>query len=126
MSVFLLDIAGILELAAFAAGLWLLQLALKQGPGALARLAAWALIVGSLSIGACTLYYGNHYRNLGYFDGPQKMMQGERMGSSMMGSGMMAGGMMGEGEGSSSLKGTPAKEQPSAGEHAAHHPDKNN
>lgn len=123
MSIFLLDIAGVLEVAAIAAGLWLLHLARKEGGGFPARSAAWILIVGGFAIGACTLYYGFRYKQLGYFDAPPKMMmQGQMMGSGMMSSGMMEGGMMMGGKPGSQA--SPAENAPkiTPEEHKAHHP----
>ena len=91
MAMFQLDIAFLLELALFAAGLVLLHLG-KQGPAPLMRAAGFILLVGSVLTAACTLYYGTRYHIQGEFDSAypphHPMMEHPR--------GMMEPGMMRE------------------------------
>ena len=123
MAMFQLDIAWLLEVSIFAAGLTLLHLA-RQKSASLLRAAAWVLLVGSLSAAACSIYFASKYRAQGEFDHAYP-----QMGHPMMGPG--SGGMMGPG-----MIGPPASRQsavpstPPAGaeggtsaEHRAHHPE---
>ncbi len=67
MAMFQLEIAFLLELAVFAAGLVLLHLG-KQGTAPLLRAAGFVLVVGAVLTAACTGYFGVRYHVQGEFD----------------------------------------------------------
>jgi len=100
MSQSLSDIAGVLELAGVAAGLFLLHRAAKEG-ATLLRAAGLVLVIGSALLGLCTGYYWFSYRAAGAFDAERQVsMMGGQMGPAMMGGQMgpaMMGGQMGPG-----------------------------
>jgi hypothetical protein len=106
VAMFAMEIAFLLALAVFAAGLVLLHQGRLAGSGLL-RTAAALLLIGSTSSLACTLYWGIRYHRQGDFDSAypslaRAMMGGEpggMMGPGMMGPRMMPPGMMGPGPG---------------------------
>jgi hypothetical protein len=67
MAVFQLEIAFLLELAVFAAGLVLLHLG-RQQTAPLLRAAGFVLVVGGVLTAACTGYFGVRYHVQGEFD----------------------------------------------------------
>lgn len=69
MAQFSADIAGMLEILAFALGLYLWHLAAKEN-AAILRLAAAVLVAGAVLVGACTTYYWVRYQQQGAFGQP--------------------------------------------------------
>lgn len=67
MSQFNADIAGILEVIAVAAGFVLLHFGKRDDATLMLKVAALILIVGGISIGACTAYYWFSYQSAGAF-----------------------------------------------------------
>ncbi len=95
MAMFQLDIAFLLELALFAAGLVLLHLG-KQGTAPLLRAAGFVLVVGSVLTAACSVYYGVRYQIQGEFESayPPHHEMMEHQQEMMMQPGMMQRRMM--------------------------------
>ncbi|NNE16979.1 MAG: hypothetical protein HKN10_00755 [Myxococcales bacterium] len=68
MAQFLADIAGMLEIAAIAAGLLLLHRARTVERAGLLRAAGFVLLLGGISVGLCTGYYWFKYQANGDFE----------------------------------------------------------
>ena len=68
MAQFLGDIAGMLEIFAFAGGLVLLHLAAQKPPARLLQAAGAVLVIGGSFAGLCTMWYWLQYRSEGGFD----------------------------------------------------------
>ena len=68
MAQFLADIAGMLEIAAIAAGLLLLHKARTVERAGFLRAAALLLLLGGVSVGLCTGYYWFKYQANGDFE----------------------------------------------------------
>lgn len=66
MAQFMGDVAFLLELALFAAGLVLLHVA-RERSAALLRAAAWLLILGAAGAALCTTYFWLQYQQAGEF-----------------------------------------------------------
>lgn len=135
MAMFQLDIAFMLELAAFAGGLIVLHFGREKGSGLL-KWAAVVLLVGSVLTALCSSYFGIRYHILGDFDRayPAHRMAVPGGGHMHPGGHMAPGGPMTPG--ARPPMGGPGMMQPGApapmpegsmpeaeGSHEEHHPD---
>src|SRR5262245_47755378 len=80
MAMFQLDVAWLLEVAIFAAGLVVLHFA-RQSGASLLRTAGWVLLVGSVSAAACSIYFASRYHAQGEFDHAYPQMAHPMMGA---------------------------------------------